>query len=63
LRQDKTPHSPQEGKRSRRSQSPQKASKPDRSRSPVGENRSSQESDACNIITQARVKNPTTRVG
>jgi hypothetical protein len=53
-RQDKMPHSPQQG-RSRRSQSPCKASQPHRSKSPVKENRGSWENDAQNIITQARV--------
>jgi hypothetical protein len=54
-RQDKTTHRPQEGRRSRRSQSPRKALHPCRSKSLGKENRGSQENDAHNIITQARV--------
>jgi hypothetical protein len=55
LRQDKMPHSPQQERRSRRSQSPRKASQPHRSKSPVKKNHGSRENNAFNIITQARV--------
>jgi hypothetical protein len=54
-RQDKTPHSPQQGRTSWRSQSLHKASQPCRSKSLAKENRGSREKDAHNIITQVRV--------
>jgi hypothetical protein len=54
-KQDKTSHSPKQGRRSQRSQSPHKTLQPHRSKSPAKKKRGSRENDEHNIITQAQV--------